>query len=98
MISKQTVFLNADRTNAVKEGDPKARFLLVRQGHEIAESIVEKYSGAAALVGSGKDAPQSEFAESHPLAQAGDGSPTPSNREGDLKLKKRSRGKKTASK
>jgi len=52
LIAKQTVFATIDRRKAVKEGHPEAKFLLVREGHEISEAEVEKHEGAAALVGS----------------------------------------------
>jgi hypothetical protein len=52
LIAQQTVFATIDRKKAVKEGHPEAKFLLVREGHEISEADVEKHEGAAALVGS----------------------------------------------
>lgn len=82
MISKQTVYLNADRTKAVEEGAPDARFLLVREGHEISEAEVEKYGATSLLKGSKSEA----------LAQ--NESPAPQNRESAMpKLRKRSKGK-----
>lgn len=53
MISSQTVYLNSDRTKAVKEGDKDAKFLLVREGGEISDEQAAKYEGAAALIGRG---------------------------------------------
>jgi hypothetical protein len=43
MISKQAVY---------PEGHKDARFLLVREGHEVEEALVEQYAGAADLVNS----------------------------------------------
>jgi hypothetical protein len=51
MISKQTVFLSSDRSCAVAEGDEDAKFLLVREGHEIEPEIAEQYEGAVDLIG-----------------------------------------------
>lgn len=53
MKASQTVFLTADRTRAVPEGHKDAQYLLVREGGEIADEQLEKYDGAAALVGRG---------------------------------------------
>lgn len=53
MTSSQAVFLNQDRTKAVKEGDKDAKFLLVREGGEISDEQAAKYEGAAALIGKG---------------------------------------------
>lgn len=68
MISSQTVFLNADRTKAVKEGDKDAKFLLVKEGVEISEAEAAKYEGAAALIGKGgaKKAPEPEAPKAAP--------------------------------
>lgn len=46
MIAKQTVFLTEDRSTVVPEGDPKAKFLLVREGNEISDALVEKHDCA----------------------------------------------------
>lgn len=43
MISPKTYYLTEDRENVVEEGDPKAKFLLVREGQEIADADAEKY-------------------------------------------------------
>ena len=43
MIAKETLYLTADRQTVVKEGDPKAQFLLVREGQELPDSEAEKY-------------------------------------------------------
>jgi hypothetical protein len=43
MIAKETLYLTADRGTVVKEGDPKAQFLLVREGHELNDTLAEKY-------------------------------------------------------
>lgn len=51
MIAKQTVFLSSDRSKAVPEGDADAKFLLVREGHEIEPETAEKYEGAVDLIG-----------------------------------------------
>lgn len=51
MIAKQAVYLTQDRQTAVPEGHKDAKFLLVREGHEIDEALVEKHD-AADLVGS----------------------------------------------
>lgn len=84
MISKQTVFLTADRSKAVPEGHKDARFLLVREGHEVNDAEMEKYDGAESLVNAkGKalpDRPVSNPASSVPepakkrTARAGKGS------------------------
>lgn len=50
LTAKQSVFLTEDRKSAVKEGDPKAKFLLVRAGREIVQSEAEKYEGALDLI------------------------------------------------
>lgn len=56
MIAKQTVYLNFDRTEAVPEGHADAKFLLVREGHDIEESLVEKHD-AMELVNSASNNP-----------------------------------------
>ena len=66
MIAKQSVYLNADRTKAVPEGHQDARFLLVREGHDINEAELEKYGGADSLVGSKAKGPSVD--ESRPAA------------------------------
>lgn len=43
MISSKTLYLTADRDKVVEEGNPKARFLLVREGHEIDDKLAEKH-------------------------------------------------------
>lgn len=43
MIAKQTVFLTGDRSQAVPEGHADAKFLLVREGHDIEEALIEKH-------------------------------------------------------
>jgi hypothetical protein len=50
MKSNATVFLTEDRKTAVAEGDPKARFLLVRAGGDIAEARYKDVAGAAELI------------------------------------------------
>lgn len=86
MISKQTVYLNEDRTEAVAEGDPSARYLLVREGHEIEPAMAEKYEGAAKLIGAGKSAAAEKKAE-----QSNE-PPAPAHREQTLpKLRKRAK-------
>lgn len=87
MISKQTVYLNENRTKAVAEGDPGARFLLVREGMEIDLALAEKYDGATDLIGSASkakpekaepiQAPNLKGASSAPV----DAGPAPTNRE-----------------
>lgn len=52
MIAKQTVYLNEAKTKAVPDGDPSARFLLVREGHDVEPALVDKYEGAGDLVSS----------------------------------------------
>ena len=37
-VSKQTLYLNADKTKLVPEGDPDAAFLFVREGSAVNES------------------------------------------------------------
>jgi hypothetical protein len=64
MIAKQTVFLSSDRSHAVPESDEDAKFLLVREGHEIEPKILEQYDGASELVG--KAAKQSEAKAASP--------------------------------
>lgn len=63
MIAKQSVYLTADRSKAVPESDPEAKFLLVREGHEIEEALVEKHS-ALDLVNSASKAKPAEPAPS----------------------------------
>lgn len=57
MKASQSVYLNFDRTKAVPEGHADARFLLVREDHEIDDAEVEKYDGASSLVGSKRKGP-----------------------------------------
>lgn len=57
MIAKQSVYLNTDRSKAVAEGDKDARWLLVREGHEISEGEADKYDGAASLIGKARSGP-----------------------------------------
>jgi hypothetical protein len=75
MISKQTVYLNAQRTLAVKEGDSRAQYLLVRAGHEVPDAEVDRYEGAAALVG--KSAKADPAAETSAPAAAPASAPQP---------------------
>lgn len=49
MIAKQTVFLTGDRKQAVPEGHPDAKFLLVREGSEIADAEAEKHNAVALI-------------------------------------------------
>lgn len=49
MIAKQTVYLNDSRSAAVPDGDPNAKFLLVRKGSEIDEKSVKDIDGALEL-------------------------------------------------
>lgn len=63
MIAKQTLFLNGDRTKVVVEGDAEARFLLVREGHEISEAEVEKYDAAELVNTKGKPPKAAEPSE-----------------------------------
>jgi hypothetical protein len=42
MKSNVDLYLNADRTKVVKDGDPDAAFLLVNAGREIPDAEVEK--------------------------------------------------------
>lgn len=80
MIAKETLFLTADREKVVKEGDPKAQFLLVREGHELPDVTAEKY-GVKGEKSSPSPAPGK--------ASAAD-SPAPQNREDALpNLRKR---------
>ena len=81
MIASQTVYLAADQKTAVLPG-PQAKFLLVREGHDIEQSVAEKYDGAIALIGGKKAKPE------HPSE-----SPKPKNREQSAP-KRSSRGKK----
>lgn len=60
MIAKNTVYLSEDRKTAVAEGDPAARFLLVRAGSEIADAALDKYEGAAELVSKAAEAQENE--------------------------------------
>lgn len=50
MIAKQTVFLTLDRSRAVVESDPEAKFLLCRAGLEIADKVAQQYTDAVALL------------------------------------------------
>jgi hypothetical protein len=51
MIAKQSAYLTEDRKSVVAEGESGAKFLLVREGCEIADSEVAKYPGAAKVIG-----------------------------------------------
>lgn len=88
MKSNQTVYLNADKSKAVPEGDADARFLLVREGHELDDKIAEQYEGAIDLMGKTASAP------GKPSAAA---SPAPQNREQAMP-QRRTRTKKPAKK
>lgn len=69
MIASKTLYLNADRSKVVNEGDKDAQFLLVREGQELADSEAEKYGV------SGKKS------ESAPAKESAAASPAPGNRE-----------------
>lgn len=56
MIAKATVFLTADRTQAVSEGSPDAKVKLVHAGQEISQAEAERYPGALELIGGTKEA------------------------------------------
>lgn len=64
MISQATVFLTLDRKTAVPEGDPRAQFLLVREGQDIPEARAAKIDGAIELIGGTKKAPRGNVVES----------------------------------
>lgn len=64
MIAKQSLFLTADN-KVVVEGDAEARFLLVREGHDINEAMVEKYDCADLVGTAAKVKPKA--AEPNPL-------------------------------
>ena len=49
-ISKHTLYLNSDRSKVVKEGDPDAAFLLVREGSAVNESEVARLEKAGVKV------------------------------------------------
>lgn len=66
MKSNQTVYLNADKSKAVPEGDPDARFLLVREGHELDDKIAEQYEGAIELMSQTASAPKESPAAAPP--------------------------------
>lgn len=51
IVAPVSIYTTQERDRAVKEGDPKAQFLLVRAGCEIAQDEAEKYLGATALLG-----------------------------------------------
>lgn len=82
MISPKTYYLTEDRQNVVDEGDPKAKFLLVRAGNEISDALAEQHG-----ISEKKAAPPP--AQSAP-ANSG---PAPQNRE-DAMPKRKTRGKK----
>lgn len=63
MIAKQSVYLTADRSGVVPEGHEDAKFLLVREGHEIEEALVEKHD-AMDLVNSASKAKPAQPAPS----------------------------------
>lgn len=50
IIAQNTVFLNAAQDAAVLEGDPTARYLIVRKGQEISEVQAAKYTNSLALI------------------------------------------------
>jgi hypothetical protein len=41
--AEKRLWLNADRSKVVEDGDPDARFLLAAPGQEVHPSIAEKY-------------------------------------------------------
>lgn len=43
MISDKTLYLSEDREKVVNEGDPKAKFLLVRAGQELPDALAAKH-------------------------------------------------------
>jgi hypothetical protein len=51
MVSKQRVFVTADRKRAVPESSPDAAYLLIHEGGEIHPEELAKYTGAEALCG-----------------------------------------------
>lgn len=69
MIAKQTVFLTGDRSQAVPEGHADAKFLLVREGHDIEGALIEKHD-AMDLVNSTATAKPAEPAPSREHAPA----------------------------
>jgi hypothetical protein len=85
MISKQSVYLNADRSKAVPEGHQDARFLLVREGHDIEQSEIEKYDGAAGLIGAKAKGPSVD--ESRPAASGAGNIPQKAKRSPRAKAK-----------
>lgn len=80
MIANKTLFLTEDRQSVVPEGDPKAKFLLVREGNELSDALAEKYG----VKGDKKPAPADEPPQ---------GGPAPQNREATMRQLK-TRGKK----
>jgi hypothetical protein len=75
MIAKQSVYLTADRKTAVPEGDKGARFLLVREGHEVNDAVLDRYENAESLVGAKRKGPSVD--ESRPTSSADTNEPKP---------------------
>lgn len=76
MIAKQTVYINSDRSQAVPDGHADAKFLLVREGHEIEELLVEKHD-ALDLVNSAPKAKPDEPAPSREHMPTPNAAPAP---------------------
>lgn len=66
MTAKQTLYLDATRTKAVPEGDKDARFLLVREGGEIPDTLVEKYDVSDLVSSAAKGAKKAEPEKAEP--------------------------------
>lgn len=86
MIAKATVYLNEDRTKAVPSGDKSAKFLLVREGTEIADKELEKYEGATALAGSEKTTKKAPVTKKAPAESE---NPPPFVQHREVKTRKR---------
>lgn len=59
-ISTKTLYLNADRTRVLEDGDPDAAFLLVRAGSAVNEAAVARLEKAGLKVTIPTDEPKAK--------------------------------------
>lgn len=68
MIAKERLYLTADKTTVVKEGDARAAYLLIAKGQEISQNVLRRYGLSSE---EGKELTPAEDKESAPPEDKG---------------------------
>lgn len=80
MVSDRRLYLTADKSEVVEDGDPRAAFLFANEGYELSAAIVERYGLTAAdgkVVLSGATAPEPRNHEEEVGGDSDEGEATP---------------------